>query len=460
MRRLFRIVLLFGLMMNVPVYAAGVTLREAVLTALENNNELKARSWIVKRNVSEKKVARGRLFPKLSIEESFSRTSNPTYAFMSKLNQERFGASDFAIDALNDPDTVNNYRTVLSFEMPVFAKKAYVALDIAEETVKASELDFERLRERVARDVFQAFINVVTAKEYLDVAHKALDDAEEHSRIANLRYEAGLGLYSDVLRAEVAVAEADKGIVETEKGLNISKRMLGLLLGADEAIDAADTDFPEIVIADIDAYLETAKERHDLKAMETKYRNAKNAVRFAEADYFPTLGIGGSYELDDHDTPFGSEGKSWQVLAFLKVDLFDGFKRGSERAKAGYQAEEAFEYLDGLRKRITFEVYDAFLSVEEAAKKYELMKTAVRSAEEGGRLVEKRYKNSLAPMVALLDSQVALDKARADKSAMHGRYLGTIAELEYASGRILDILGVGDRGCGESVCFTARRVAH
>jgi outer membrane protein TolC len=361
---------------------------------------------------------------------------------MAKLNQERFTAADFAIDSLNDPDTINNYKTVLSFEQPLFIKKAYVGLDMAGLSLKTSEMDLVRLRETTAFNVFQAYVNIIIAREYLDVAHKGVDDAKEHLRIAGVRYDSDLGLYSDVLRAKVAVADAEKGVVEAEKNVKVAKRMLGLLIGRNDSIDAAGEDIPSITLTDIEEYLGVAGDRADVKAMEMRYRNAKNAVKFAEADYYPMVGIGGSYELDDHAKPLGAEGKSWQVMAFLRVNLFDGLNRENERSKAVHGAHEAGEYLEGLKKKVDFEVYDAYYSVEEASKKYDLAMASKQSAEEGVRLIGKRYENSLAPMVSLLDSQTALDKARADVVAMHGMYYTALARLEFASGRLLKVLQV------------------
>jgi outer membrane protein TolC len=162
----------------------------------------------------------------------------------------------------------------------------------------------------------------------------------------------------------------------------------------------------------------------------------------AEAGYLPVIGLGGAYETDHHERPFGEDGKSWQVTAFLRWELFDGTKREHERSKAKYQIAETGEYLEGLKKQISFQIYEAYLTVEAERKRRELAEHALKSAEEGRRLVRKRYENSLSTMVDLLDAQTNLDATRANVVEKEGAYLTAVANLGFQSGTILKDLGV------------------
>lgn len=421
-----------------------LTLKEAVNTALKENNQVKAKVWSVESRRSDKEIARSHLLPRITFEERFSRTNNPTYAFMAKLNQERFQSSDFAVDSLNDPDVIDNFMTVVSLEQPLYVRKAQVAFDMAGREVMASELELQRTKERVGFDVFQACVQVMIAREYETVAHKGLEDVREHQRIAEVRSEAGLGLYSDVLRARVAKAEAERAVVEAEKNAKVAGKLLGILIGKGEPVAVAPESVPVFSLSPYEVYQEASRKRADLKATESRYDTAQKGVKLAEADYFPVLGVGGSYQLDDHDNPFGAEGESWQVMAFLRVTLFDGLNRENQRAKAFRQAREAGEYLEGMKKQIDYEIYEAYLSVQEAEKKQALANAAAESAEEGMRLTSKRYENALVPLVSLLDAQASLDRARADVVAMRGRYLIALARLEFVSGRLLQVLELGN----------------
>ena len=420
-----------------------VTLREALQCSLKDNPEIRAFREAVLGQRENIGIARSLLLPKLNFEERFMRTNNPTYAFMAKLNEQRFSQADFAISSLNSPSAVSDFQTSFSFEQPLFAPKAYIALDMAEKEVGAKGNDFERKKEEVAFRVFKTFLGVQTAKAYVGVAEKAVEDAKEHYRIAESRYDNSLGLYSDVLRARVALSSSEESLVSAQKDLEVAKRALGLMLGLTESVDVT-PDRPSFQVEDIDHYYGEALSRKDLLSLEEHHKNAENALRMANAGYLPSVGLGGTYQLNDHRGPLRGEGDSWQLVAFLRWDIFDGAKREHEREKAKHKIAESAEYLDGLKKELRYKVYAAYLGVDESKKGLELARAALKSAQEGSRLVLKRYENSLSTIVDLLDVQTSLDAARADVVRKEGSYLTAIANLGFQSGTLLRQLGVED----------------
>ena len=419
----------------------ALKLKEALSLAEKGNPEILASSQSVLAAEEDVGIARSFLLPKITFEERFMRTNNPTYAFMAKLNQARFEQSDFEISSLNHPPAINDFQTGLSFEQPVFAPKAYIAIDMAKRESAAKGEDFTRKREDVAFRVVKTYFGVQTAKAFVAVAEKAVGDAKEHVRIAEARYNSDLGLYSDMLRARVAAASAEERLVSAQKGLKVAKRALGLTLGLTESVDVAD-ERPDLAPMDLDYYYNAAFSRSDLKSLQEKYRNAENSLRMANAGYLPVFGIGGSYQLNSHRSPFGEEGDSWQMSAFLRWEVFDGLKREHERQKAKHTIAETAAYLDGMKKQISFMVYDAYLGVEEAKKGLDLAHAILNSAEESRRLVKTRYENSLSTIVDLLDVQTSLDGARATVVDREGAYLTAIANLGFQSGTIIRDLGL------------------
>lgn len=421
----------------------ALTLKDALELGLKGNPELKAfhnSVYAEKENIGS---ARSSLLPKITFEERFMRTTNPTFAFSSKLNQERFSQADFAIQSLNNPAAINDYQTSVSIEQPLFVRKADVGLRMAKEEYSARLEDLTRKKEEVAYNIVKTYLMVNSASEFVKVAEKGVEDAREHLRVAKLRYDSKLGLYSDVLRASTGLTSSEQRLVSAEKDLNIAKRALGLLLGLDESVVAAE-ELDGFELKELDYYNNGSLTRNDVKSLEKRYENAKNGVDLAKSDYFPMVGVGGSYQLNDHSAPFGTEGDSWTVSAFLRWNIFDGTLRRYETSKANYKAAETREYLDGLKKSVSFKVYSAYLGAKEAGKNRELAASALKTAEEGARLVKLRYENSLSPIIDLLDAQLSLDSARAGYIAGKNGYLSAIALLSYESGTIFKDFGISE----------------
>jgi len=306
---------------------------------------------------------------------------------------------------------------------------------IAKKEYSAQGYDYLKNEEELINKVAQAFLSVSTAQEFVQVAQQGINDAKEHSRIAQARYKNQLGLYSDVLRAQTAVTEAEQAFITAQKNLNIAKRALGLLLGKQECVTIAGV-VPELQLKDINYYNETSLYRNDIQAMRIRVENAKNNIKLANADIYPTFGAGAAYLNFDHRAPFAGEGNSYIAGAYLNWSPFDGNKRKYEKLKAKDKEIEAKEYFEYLQKAVSFKVFEAYSSVDETRKNLELATSALKSAEEGKRLVLKRWENSLSPIVDLMDAQTNLNRVRANLVKSCNDYKSALINLSLESGVI------------------------
>ncbi|MCK9197079.1 MAG: TolC family protein [Syntrophales bacterium] len=414
---------------------------EAVRVALQNNHELKAMQNAALASKEGVGIARSYLLPKVIFEERYLRTVNPGYAFMTKLDQQRIEQQDFNPLTLNHPDPVNNFQTSLAIEQPIFTRKGLVGLQMSKGESSAKQEELLRKQEQIAYQVAQAALTLQTVKSSFGATEKAVAEAVEHLRIAEVRYGKGMGQYADTLRAATSLSEAEQRRVSAEKNVRMAKRGLGLLLGMEGNVDLNDAT-PELPLLDMAAYEKAAETRRDVKSWEIHSDNAKKNIKLAEAGYFPYIGVGGAYQMNDPNRPLGSEGSNWQVTAFLRWDLFDGTKREYERAQAKYKAGEAQEQLSSLKKTISFRIYESYLNINEARTNMEISRNALKSAEEGKRLVRVRYENGLYPLIDLLNAQASLDQARANHTAREGEYRMAIVKLSYESGIIMKDLKI------------------
>ncbi|MBP1750425.1 MAG: outer membrane protein TolC [Deltaproteobacteria bacterium] len=441
--RVFAAVLVMTAVNYFPGFCQDVqmTFSQALDTALSENRELRASRSGLSAQRENIGIARSQLLPKIFFEERAMRTNNPPSVFTMKLNQQRFGASDFAIDSLNYPRTTNDYQTSFSFEQPVFVMKSFLGLVAAQSEFSAHNEDFIRKKEEITLNVARAYLKTHVARQYVMVGQRAVEDAREHVRIAEVRYKHGMGLYSDCLRTRTSLIEAEQKKITADKEYAVAKRRLGLLIGRSAPVSSADDTVP-LELRELDHYIKMSASRRDVNALQRRHETAKTNVRIAESGYLPWIGVGGSYQYNDHSKLFGSEGDSWQLMAFLRWNLFDGFNRESERRKAQHQMAEVSERLKGLEEFVAFKIEESYLTVEEAKKTVELSLSALKAAEEGKRLVRSRYENSLSPVVDLIDVQLNVNRARADAVARENEYKLAVINLSYESGTILKDLGI------------------
>lgn len=421
-------------------YGQELTLEEAIATALEQHNLIRASKSEVASREAGIGIARSLLLPKLYVDEGFIRTDNPAQTFTWKLNQERFSAEDFAIPTLNNPLAISNFQTYISFEHTIFDLKSWLGLGIAKRHLQTSQYDFEQRKENVAFNVFDAYLSVQTAQAHLQAAEAAVTEAKEHLRTAKVKAEGGLGLKSDELRAMVFLSEAEEEKIRAVNDLDIAKHSLALAIGSEagSCFGAKERLTERPIEKDVSELVKEALiRRNDLRGMESRVQNAGNEVRVAKADYLPTAYFSGAYELDDHRAPFRSEGSNWLLMVRLRWEAFDGLRRMAQMAKAKRIRHSSEEILEGMRKDVAFRVREKYLRLQEAKKRLEIAEKALTDAKEGIRLMKVRYKNALSSIVELLDAQTALNTARYNVVKTYNDYLLSQAEVRHQAGAFL-----------------------
>ncbi len=393
-----------------------VTLKEAITRALEKNHLLKSATF--QRSATERDVSlsRSRYFPRIRLDETFSASNSPTNVFMMKLNEGRFGLQDFDISNLNHPAHHSDFQTAFTIEQPIFDVSIGRGMEVAEREDAAQGFLLERRRQEVAFAVYSVYLGVQKARAFLGVAEQAVADAREHERLARVRNEAGVGLKSDELRARTFLSEMEQQLISARNALTTARLRLAQVTGGDpgESLDTSEEIRSPTVVLGADELSRLALEnRPDLKEAEKTVDKADAGVRLARGSYLPTIYASAAYQMNDRDIPFGRDNDAWMAGINLRWEIFDGMRRSNEVGKARAMRESAAEYRENFRREVLLQVTESGLNRDEAANRLEVARHAVQDAEEGVRLIGKRFEGSLATMVELLDAETALTRSRA-----------------------------------------------
>lgn len=430
----------FILMLCTLALSKELTLRSAIELALENNPLIRASQRDLKAQELELRSARGMLFPRLRFEETFTRTDMPSYAFMSRLNQERIGMADFDPSRLNNPKPINNFETKLTLEVPIWlGGKVQSGIRMAEYEYRAVDLQSQRRREEVIKEVYQAYTNAVVAKASLEVSKQAVKDAEEHLRLSESMQKVGMALLSDVLRARVHLSKAQESLENAKRGYELAKK--GLELAAGTTLGDFDVQtFDMCPSLTLEGYREKALSRKDIKSLEEKLKVLQESYRFVLSDSLPQVYGFVQYSHNSKDFPLASGGGGYMVGLLLGWTFETGLST-LRKAQANLERKRSLE------EQLRFLKDKALFDVERAGTEYmnaiEMLRSAeerIRASEEVLRVISLRYKNGLARMVDLLDAQTELDKARFERVQALGACHRSYSEVLFSSGTIEEVL--------------------
>ncbi|QID33187.1 TolC family protein [Pampinifervens florentissimum] len=419
--------------------AREVELKEAIELALRNSPLIKSAQKDLKAQELELKAAKGALFPRIKVEETFTRTDVPAYAFMSKLNQERITMQDFDPAKLNNPKAINNFETKFTLEVPIWlGGKVQSAQRMAEYEYRAVSLEAERRKEEVIRQVYNAYMDAVLAKESIKVAKQAVEDAKEHLRLAEQMHTVGMALLSDVLRARVYLSKAEENLQKAMRGYDIAKRglevVVGVPLGEFEVHDIGQC--PEV---DIKVLREKVQNRKDIKALEERVKTLEEAFRFTLSDNLPQVFAFAQYFLNSKDYPLGADGKGY--LAGIGVSwTFDTGLTTLRRAQANLERRASLqERLKLLKDSAVFDLDRSYAEYENALDMLRSAEDRIRASQEVLRVMEVRYKNGLARMVDILDAQTELDRARIERVQAINACSKAYMDILYNAGSVEEV---------------------
>jgi outer membrane protein len=436
----FAFVILLTLVVAHVSYAAeALTLDQAISIAEQNNPGLKAAdAQVDAADANVLKSASGFL-PKVTISETLSRTDSPLMVLGTKLNQEIVTPADFNPATLNNPEAITNYNTRLAVLQPVFnGGKEYIGRSQAKLAKDASERDRERTKQETAAAVVKAYYGVLLAREYENVALQSIATSSANVTLAEARLKAGAALQSDLLRAKVQLAEVREMLTKSKNNVRLSFAALNFAMGArqHEEYDVTGALTAQQQAMQLNELIgEALAGRPDLRSLDINRRNAEKSVTMARTDYLPSLNVMG--QVDWNSDKFGGEdGKSWAVMAVLQWNLFDGLVTRSQVKEKLATSSRMQSLEEQMRSAVELQVRQAYYNMTASLDRIEATASSVQEAEEGLRIVQKRYETGMTTFVDVLGAENALIRARTN--VLQALYDNNIAfaELKLATGTL------------------------
>jgi outer membrane protein len=434
LRTAFLALLLLALVMGVAAYsyaAETLTLARAVDKALANNPGLRAADEAVRFADAGVLKSASAFLPKVDLSETALRTDNPLMVLGAKLNRELVTQSDFSPDVINHPNPMTNYTTRLSVTQPVFnGGKEYLGRKQAKLAREASVQDRSRTRQETTFSVIKAYYGALLAREYLKTATRSLETAAATLKLAEARYKAGAVLQSDLLRAKVQYAEMKEMTTRAENGVKLAMAGLNYAMGAPQQDEYALEGALTIQETNDDMKLAVEKamaSRPDLMAIGLNRRNAETGVSEARTDYIPSLNLMG--EVDWNSEKFaGDDAGSWAVMAVLQWRLFDGLVTTARVKEASATAGRMRAMEEQMTSGVQLQVRQAYYNLKASLDRINASSSSVQEAEEGLRIVQKRYETGMTTFVDVLGAESSLIRARTN--ALQALYDNNIAKAE------------------------------
>ncbi len=298
------------------------------------------------------------------------------------------------------------------------------------------------------------FYTVLLNRERIKVQEQNIELLQRQLQDVKNRYEAGTVSNFEVLRAEVALANAQPALIIARNDYRIAIDELRQAIGYVAASDTNVTKVPDFLGTlefnpgsfELRSALLTAREeRPDLKRLAKLTEASEQNVTASRAGRLPSVSAFGSY--DWRQAPLASNRSSldgWTVGVQSSWNIFDGRSTEGRVAQARSVLEQNRLALAEAQLGVEVEVRRASSSFQESTELAEASKRVVEQAEEAVRLANARYSAGTATQLDVLTSQVDLTTARLNQLQAYYRYNIAVASVRNAMGLSDESLPTGE----------------
>lgn len=405
-----------------------LTLDQAFETALRENEQVRISRQDLRNAQTDITVARSNLYPQISLRGAHTRKKES--GFSAGAGTGGTGGTGFS--------TPDNYNT-LTFQLDQHIYqwgKVWSAKRIAEYYYDSSQYRHLRQVQEILYQVSVQYYEVLLGRRSIEIAENALKRAIQQFDRASAQFEVGILTQTDVLRAEVQVAQSREQLERAKNQYNIALERLALEMGVESVPGPIEEpDERSFTPLPISGLFEVAMEnRRDFNQAAQQLKAADERVDFEKADYFPNLSLTGQYILTDEDELFYGESNDWQASLVLSYPLFTGWKTSAEVDRARSEKSQAEYTLGRLRKQIRNQVRSVYLDIQTQQKVIDQLEQQVLSARQNYEQVSAQFEEGLLTAVDQVDAFTALNEAENRLAQAYYTYQLDLIRLDLATG--------------------------
>jgi|GEM_PF-1054779 len=405
-----------------------LTLKQAFKTALKENEQV----WISRQDLKNAQtditVATSGLYPQLSVRGAHTRQKES--GFSAGADGTGSGGS-----LISTPDRYNT----LTFELDQHIYqwgKVWSAREIAGHYYESSKYRHLRNVQEILYQVSVQYYEVLLGRKSIEIAENALKRAIQQFDRASAQFEVGILTQTDVLRAEVQVAQSREQLERARNHYDIALERLALEMGVESVPgpieEPSERTFNPLEISQL--YDIAINNRPDFDEATKVLSAADERVEFEKADYFPNLSLTGQYILTDEDELFYGDSYDWQASLVLSYPLFTGWKTSAEVDRALSEKSQARYTLDRLRKQIRNEVRSVYLDIQTQQKVIDQLEQQVKSSRRNYEQVSAQFDQGLLTAVDQVDAFTALNEAENRLAQAYYTYQLDLIRLDLATG--------------------------
>ena len=323
----------------------------------------------------------------------------------------------------------------MGFKIVEANKIARYTSELLHEKVKMEEAD-------VLASVDEAFWRVISVQEKVTLAqtYKSLLDHLGQD-LENL-YTEGMTTRNEVLKVQVKKNEVELSLVKAENGLELSKMLLGQIIGVDANQIELDTGIisEEQLSSRLLALTNNDTiERAEIVMLRNKVAITESARKMVKSQFLPNIFLTAGYNWTQPNLYKGSQnnfGGDWMIGVGIQIPVLTWGDRLHQVHMADQQVAKAKLELQDSQEKINLQIQQNRFKHAEALKRMELTKLSKEQAEENLRITKNSLLEGMNSIRDILEAQAMWEKASSADIDARVEAAITLSQLEKSTGAL------------------------
>jgi outer membrane protein TolC len=470
-----------------PVFAQTLTMDGAIATALKNNQKIKQYEEKLQQKKYDNIEAWGNFLPKVDLSGSYTRMNEPLTMDLSPirnliinlqandqteltnisnilqsgvpLNQQQKGVVfqqaysqlNTSIPSFTEVFKQQDFKTAtLTAVQPVFlGGKLIAAKKFASDELHSAEIELQKTKDDVIKETADNYLTVVLLQDIIKTRKAVLDGMKKHEALADKMFQEGIIANYNLLRAKVAVADAERDLFDAENNLDLAILSLKNSLGISEAanIQIADSLVYSDVLNDFNSYLETAMENQPvLKIISLKKDAAQQNFNVERSKFLPQAGLFGQYQM--YPQYLSIIEPRWVIGFQVSINLFNGFQDYAKLQSARHLEDEVNYIQSDAERSIRLLINKNYKDAADSRERYIKTKASIELSKENLRLNEKRFETGLGTSLEVVDAELSLARNEIESEISLYDYYKNLTALNINAGNSNEVLRMWNKAEG------------
>jgi outer membrane protein TolC len=406
---------------------APLTLQEALVQARLNAQQARAAINAADLAAEDRKQARDALLPSLSAFGQYIHTQQndtPSGVFVAN-------------------DGPNVYTTWLTVHGEVFNAGAWAEYHSAAAAEAVARARADVASRGLVATIVQNYYTLVASVRKAANANQSLQEAQTFLRITQQQEAGGEVAHSDVVKAQIQVAQRQRDAQEAELTTLKSRLGLAVLVYPDyrDTFTVAD-DLQDVApLPPLDSVKAAATgSSPDVRAAEALVRQETSGVGVARGALLPSVSFDYFYGINANQFAiYNPEGNRLLGSAFqaqVTVPLWNWGATQSKLRQAHLRVQQAQTELTLAQRQLLASISTFYREAEVARDQVESLRTSLDLATESLRLTLLRYQAGEVTVLEVVDAQTTLSQARDAYDDGLVRYRVALAALQTLTGTL------------------------